>query len=863
MSHSSPKMPSVTVKAHPSAKTSPPMNGMCSRARRTSQTNLPLPDARRAPTGRVSARAASRVHGLPFALPSPPICSTKQLHISQAHPFTPFSSRLLFHMNKPSPNPFRTGINAFSSPIPVFRSQNHPSLSLLSGSGVSLKPRVVLSAKTSQAAFVCYSNPMQSDDAKRLDALTTAFNHLLQNQDLLQKRIAHLENLLQTQPETTPQEPLRTSQPSPALEDSLPIAPEPISTVEPVLAGQTTPSREPALKSKGFESKVGLTLVNRIGAITLVLGVAFFFKWAVDNNWIGPAGRVILGLLAGFATLAAGDFIWRKRQQVFAQGITATGIAIVYLSLYAAFAFYRLIPQSAAFLLMVAATAMAAVLALRYKSFAIAALGSAGAYATPLLLSTGQDHPWFLFSYLLLLNFAATELAKRGAWPKLEIVSFVATVLIYGAWLFDRGTQPEKRLVATLAPLAFTTQRWRTQTPLLFAFAQFLTACALCLIWKPEDPVFLPLALLVAAAGLAFAHTRSFQFATLSAFAGFWFEYSTDFMGTHEPLTSFLGVTCGFVLFVLWSYWRLVLRRSVPTTLALSVLALNGVIYYVDSYRLLQPHYHSWLGPLAAFVAAVYLAFGLFFHRQTSASGVDHRPVLLALGMALTFLTLAIPIQFTGFTITIAWAIQGAALTWIASRLNSTNAFIGALLVFALVALRLFVFEAETLPDPASYSLLWNSRFLTFAASAVAMLLASYWASKILPPAALANYFAGHFFLLWGLCLEILGWAARSATPPDRLSVETIAISTLFGVYAVILVSAGVATRTTINRLSGLGLIGIVVLKLYLFDVWQLGRPYQIAAFVILGILLLSTSFLYSHFRRLIETWWKDDQTSA
>lgn len=78
-----------------------------------------------------------------------------------------------------------------------------------------------------------------------------------------------------------------------------------------------------------------------------------------------------------------------------------------------------------------------------------------------------------------------------------------------------------------------------------------------------------------------------------------------------------------------------------------------------------------------------------------------------------------------------------------------------------------------------------------------------------------------------------------------------------------ILVSAGVATRTAINRIAGLGLIGIVVLKLYFFDVWQLGRPYQIAAFVILGILLIATSFLYSHFRRLIETWWKDDKTAA
>jgi uncharacterized membrane protein len=147
--------------------------------------------------------------------------------------------------------------------------------------------------------------------------------------------------------------------------------------------------------------------------------------------------------------------------------------------------------------------------------------------------------------------------------------------------------------------------------------------------------------------------------------------------------------------------------------------------------------------------------------------------------------------------------------------------------------------------------------------SAVAMLLASYWAAKILPPLALGSYFAGHFFMLWGLCLEILGWSARSVAQENQLSAETIAISVLFGVYAVILVSAGVATRTAINRLTGLGLFGIVVLKLYFFDVWQLGRPYQIAAFVILGILLLSTSFLYSHFRRLIETWWKDDKTTS
>ncbi len=67
------------------------------------------------------------------------------------------------------------------------------------------------------------------------------------------------------------------------------------------------------------------------------------------------------------------------------------------------------------------------------------------------------------------------------------------------------------------------------------------------------------------------------------------------------------------------------------------------------------------------------------------------------------------------------------------------------------------------------------------------------------------------------------------------------------------------ATRTVVNRLSGLALLGVVVLKLYLYDVWQLTKLQRISAFVVLGVLLLSTSFLYSRFRALIESMWKDD----
>jgi uncharacterized membrane protein len=117
--------------------------------------------------------------------------------------------------------------------------------------------------------------------------------------------------------------------------------------------------------------------------------------------------------------------------------------------------------------------------------------------------------------------------------------------------------------------------------------------------------------------------------------------------------------------------------------------------------------------------------------------------------------------------------------------------------------------------------------------------------------------------MLWTLTQEVLYWAGHTAAPENRISVETISVSILYAVYAVVFVSLGVATRTAINRIAGLVLIGAVVLKLYVFDVWQLGRFYRTLAFVALGVLLLSTSFLYSHFRSIIESWWKADSDEA
>src|ERR1019366_9900843 len=98
---------------------------------------------------------------------------------------------------------------------------------------------------------------------------------------------------------------------------------------------------------------------------------------------------------------------WRRGQTVFAQGVIGLGLALLYLSIYAASVLYHLLPQSLAFVAMGGVTGGAVGLAVLYNSQAIAVLALIGGYLTPPALSSGEDHAWILFAYIFLLNLGA------------------------------------------------------------------------------------------------------------------------------------------------------------------------------------------------------------------------------------------------------------------------------------------------------------------------------------------------------------------------------------------------------------------------------------------------------------------------
>ena len=629
----------------------------------------------------------------------------------------------------------------------------------------------------------------------------------------------------------------------------------PVTEPPPLPEALLEPKPMVPISTEKLETQVGLTWVNRIGVITLILGVAFFFKYAIDNDWIGESGRVIIGVLAGAATLYAGDVLWHRSQRVFAQGATALGIAILYLSFYAAFGYYHLIPQSAALTLMVVTTAFGGALALRYNARAIAILSLAGAYLTPVMLSTGNPNDVFYACYMAIINAGALWFARRQGWKLVEILALIATLALEGIWLANRHSPIGDRLgiASTLVQYALfaSSPMW-----LIAAIAQVAAASVIASFhWQPFIQILLVLA------GIGILHWRNCNFGPPVALAAWIFAYGVGASNTLDALEmhAFLYNSIAFLIFLAWPIYLARSRRQMPPTATLAAMSLSGALYFAIAHDLLHIKYADYMGLMAVAVAALYLAAGWIIWNAPALEKRDSRTPILAAGMAMAFLALAVPIQFTGYRVAIAWAIQAAALGWIASRMPSPRVLIGAGIV-ALLAI-------GDLPRgigyaPENYRPLLNSGFVTMAIVAIGYWLLAYFVTKtpgVSRVAAAPPYVVGHLVFLTALHYEVflyLDWTKHS------WDAKLLASTLLLAVYGLMLVMLGVQSRTVINRVMGLILFAIVIFKLYLSDVWMLDKIFRMIAFLALGGLLVAGSYLYSRFRTRIETLWKADDAT-
>ena len=205
-------------------------------------------------------------------------------------------------------------------------------------------------------------------------------------------------------------------------------------------AKHPVPKIKAAPKNKSdIEKFIGENLINKIGIIITVIGVAIGAKYSIEHELISPLTRIILGYLIGIGLLGFSIKL-KKQYENYSAVLVSGAIAILYFITYAAYSFYDLMPQTIAFALMVFFTAFAIVAAINYNKQVIAQIGLVGAYAVPFLLSDGSGRVAILFSYMAIINVGILFISIKKYWKPLYYSSFGLTWLIFLFWYASKYT---------------------------------------------------------------------------------------------------------------------------------------------------------------------------------------------------------------------------------------------------------------------------------------------------------------------------------------------------------------------------------------------------------------------------------------
>jgi uncharacterized membrane protein len=201
-----------------------------------------------------------------------------------------------------------------------------------------------------------------------------------------------------------------------------------------------------------LESKIGKLWLNWIGIIAILAGSAFFLIYAFDNKWIGPAGQVAIGLIAGILIVLWSERFRRKKQAFFSYSLKAVGIGILYCSLWGAH-YYNLIPVEAVFGAMIVVTAATVVMAFAQDAQILALYALIGGFLSPVLVSTGKNEEIVLFTYVAILDLGVLALAVLKPWRHLLWGSFIGTIILYFGWGAEYYTRSERPTTLVFASI--------------------------------------------------------------------------------------------------------------------------------------------------------------------------------------------------------------------------------------------------------------------------------------------------------------------------------------------------------------------------------------------------------------------------
>lgn len=205
-----------------------------------------------------------------------------------------------------------------------------------------------------------------------------------------------------------------------------------------------------------LEEFVGKNLISLIGIVVLILGVGIGAKYAIDNNWISPLTRIIIGYIFGFGLVGLA-IKFRRDYLNFSAVLISGGMTIMYFVTFFAYSSYHLLSQLPAFGLMVMFTAVTVAAALIYNRQVIAHIGLVGAYAVPFLLSDDSGNYLALFIYMAVVNTGILAISLTKNWKPIFYTSSLFTWAIFCGWFFTEYTQESHfHLALTFLGVFFT-----------------------------------------------------------------------------------------------------------------------------------------------------------------------------------------------------------------------------------------------------------------------------------------------------------------------------------------------------------------------------------------------------------------------
>jgi uncharacterized membrane protein len=586
---------------------------------------------------------------------------------------------------------------------------------------------------------------------------------------------------------------------------------------DPTIAqASTTPDSDPAKTSahdagrigqpSALESRIGAQIFNRVGIFAILGAAAWFLKLAIDRAWIGPGLRVIFGLVIAVVLMLWSEWFRRGGSIVFSYTLKALASGIAYLSLWACFNLYHLLPSGVVLLGMAGLTVTNAVSSWKQDSELLAALALAGGLATPALLSTGDDREIFLFSYLLLLDLGVLALVALRAWPRMAFGAFAGTTVYFIFWSMRYYTPGDNFASGCFVALFFA----------LFTAVPFLARARTLSGGRPAGGELLPV--LPIALGIC-AFIEADHLVSLVA-------APADVSSIGACVAMVLGAI--YLLLTVAAKVRTgdLLNAGIPDALAsnraearsqaLRAVHVSLAVGFVALAALVKFRGYGidlcWLAELAVLVAAAYLLRNHYLNGTLRGNG--------AVMLILTFCALLL-------------------LRWYDRLPSTTEAFVNAHFATYLLGLAILAgvvmgarqaiaFHAETpgLPEAMrieSWEFLAGFAVIGFnviALSAVSLQIGLYWRQQLPPPAS-----------------GPLGFHH----PPY----VDFTYSAWFMLYGAALMATGFLRHSAFLRWQALILLTLSIGKVFLFDTSHLTEGYRVASFLGLGVLLLAVSFVY------------------